>query len=226
MRVLDLFCGAGGAAMGLHWAWPHAEITGVDIVPMPRYPFNFILANAMTFPLEGYDFIWASPPCQFYSRTQHRKNAGIIYPDLIGPIRARIAPTKTLYCIENVTGARKWLRQPYLLCGGMFALGVVRHRLFETNFPMVIPPHQCNSKRVDVYLVSVTQHGPSARWYRRNPGRRFNVKIWHDAMGIDWMTRETLTQAIPPAYSEFIAKQVPSLLITDFTCQGKRGGVD
>src|SRR5258708_28352590 len=130
MKVLDLFCGAGGAAMGLPRAWPDAEILGVDIVPQPRYPFKFVQADAMTFPLEGYDFIWASPPCQAFSKT--RRITGKEYPDLIDPIRQRF-PTRIPYVIENVTGAP--LFAPVMLCGTMFGLKVIRHRNFETNFP-------------------------------------------------------------------------------------------
>lgn len=108
LKVLDLFCGAGGAAMGLQRAWPNAEITGVDNRPMAHYPFNFILADAMTFPLEGYDFIWASPPCQGYSIMRNlpwlREKE---YPLLIAPTRERLIVSDVPYCIENVPGA-KW----------------------------------------------------------------------------------------------------------------------
>lgn len=167
----------------------------------------------MEFPLEDFEFIWASPPCHHYSTgTRHRKNQGIVYPALIAPIRERLIKARALYCIENVPGAKNELRSPTLLCGGMFDLGVMRHRLFETNWKLVAPVHLCNGKLIDRDEVSITRHGPPARWYRKNPGREFDIKTWHEAMGIDWMNRLPLTQAIPPAYSEFIGREAIKIL--------------
>src|SRR3990167_5757112 len=100
--------------MGLHRAWPDAEIIGVDIKPMPRYPFTFIQADAMTFPLEGYDFIWASPPCQHYSALKTMTNARK-HRDLVGAIRLRLKASGTSWTIENVFGAP--LEYPLMLCG-------------------------------------------------------------------------------------------------------------
>lgn len=121
MRVLDLFCGAGGAAMGLHRMWPDAEIIGVDIKPQPRYPFTFILTDAMTFSLNGYDFIWASPPCQGYSWTSHIYHCQQRpYPKLIEDMRRQLSNAGVSYVIENVPGAP--LISPLLLCGTMFGL--------------------------------------------------------------------------------------------------------
>lgn len=187
--------------MGLHRAWPDAEILGVDIKPQPRYPFKFVQADAMTFPLEGYDFIWASPPCQAFSKTRAitRKN----YPDLIDPIRQRIQ-IGVPYVIENVVGAP--LFDPILLCGTMFGLKVIRHRNFETNFPVLTP--QCG------------RHGgtKSHRGYSRDAeficvaGHNFSVSQAKIAMGIDWMTGIELAQAVPPAYSQFLARQARSIL--------------
>ncbi len=144
MRVLDLFCGAGGAAMGLHRAWPEAEILGVDIELQPHYPFRFVQDDAVKFPVAGYDFVWASPPCQAYSRGGHwvrgKKNR-IDHPDLIAPIRGRIAACKA-WVIENVEGAP--LINPVMLCGSMFGLRIAkgylrRHRLFEASFLIMTP---------------------------------------------------------------------------------------
>ena len=238
-RVLDLFCGAGGAAMGLHRAWPEAEIVGVDIKPQPRYPFKFIQADAMEFPLERFDFIWASPPCQAYSvgSARWRKNGSRKYPDLIAPTRQRFKALGVNYCIENVQGAKKFLIEPFQLCGQMFGLGVVRHRLFEANFFVLQPAHpNCfgaviRAVAVGVYggaetfsysakhrrdYLSVSGHGPPGRFYRAvtvaghgGNSSTFRLQAWKDAMGIDWMTRDELTQSGPPAYSEFIARQVP-----------------
>lgn len=207
-KVLDLFCGAGGAAMGLHRAWPDVEIVGVDNRPQPRYPFRFVQADAMTFDLHGYDFIWASPPCHEYSTgTRHRKNAGIVYPDLLPVTQQALRASGQPFVIENVPGAARLMHDPVMLCGGMFGLGVMRHRFFEANWPLVAPAHKCNGREIDRDEVSVTRHGPPARWYRNNPGRSFSISTWHRAMGIDWMNRVALTQAVPPAYSEYIARQ-------------------
>src|SRR3989338_9102679 len=114
MRLLDLFCGAGGAAMGYSRAG-FTEIVGVDIKPQPRYPFTFIQADAMTYPLDGFDAIHASPPCHKYSTVgkQSAKKLGTIYSDLVGPIRERLEAAGVPYVIENVMGAP--LRQPVKL---------------------------------------------------------------------------------------------------------------
>lgn len=209
-RLLDLFCGAGGAAMGYHRAG--FEVVGVDIKPQPRYPFTFIEGDALEYvAAHGQEFaaIHASPPCHHYSTgTRHRKNQGVVYPDLLPPTQAILRALGLPYIIENVPGAKALLQEPLLLCGGMFGLGVMRHRYFEISFLVPAPEHTCNGKDVDRDAVSITRHGPPARWYRKNPGATFNIKQWHDAMGIDWMTRTPLTQAIPPAYTEYIGRQL------------------
>lgn len=211
MKLLDLFCGGGGASMGYSRAG--FDVTGVDILPQKSYPFPFNQADAMEFSLEGFDAIHASPPCHQYSTaTQHRKNAGIVYPDLLGPIQERLRASGKPYIIENVPGAKELLKDPIMLCGGMFSLGVMRHRYFESNLPIVAPPHTCNGNDIDRDAVSVTRHGPPVRWYRKNPGAVFNIKIWHDAMGIDWMPRGPLTQSIPPAYTQYLGQQLLQLL--------------
>jgi len=201
MRVLDLFCGAGGAAMGLHRAWPDAEIVGVDIKLQPRYPFTFVLADAMTFPLEGFDFIWASPPCQKYSAaTRHlAKDA----PKLIGAVRERMNGTP--WCIENTPGAP--LRNPITLCGLSFGLNVKRHRLFETSFH--VDPVPCIPGHPGNWLV-IFGHECRSRRHGHAAGRKNKIADGRKAMGIDWMTRGELSEAIPPAYSEYIAQQLRS----------------
>jgi len=201
-HALDLFCCAGGATKGLQRAGFH--VTGIDIRPQPRYCGDaFVQGDALTFPLDGFDFIWASPPCQGYSvGTGFGDRAKP--PRLIAEVRKRLRPYASV--IENVMGAKAHLYNPVMLCGAMFNLGVVRHRLFEASFPLLPPPHKCHGKEVDRDLVSVTAHGPPPRWYRRHPGATFNIKTWHDAMGIDWMTRNELREAIPPAYAEFIGR--------------------
>lgn len=224
-RILDLFCGAGGAAVGYYRAG-FTEIVGVDIEPQPHYPFTFIQGDALTADVDGFDAVHASPPCHEYSTgTRHRKNAGVIYPDLLGPTQRKLRAGDKPYVIENVPGAVLLLTSPIMLCGGMFELGVMRHRFFESNTDLAVPIHTCNGKEVDRDEVSVTRHGPPARWYRKNPGAKFNIKTWHRAMGIDWMSRDELTQAIPPAYTEWIGRQLLSRLLEDHdTGTGDEGG--
>ena len=180
--------------MGLHRAWPDAEIVGVDIKPQPRYPFTFVQADALEYPLDGFDFIWASPMCQRHSWAARRWKKE--WPDQVTPIRERLRGRT--HTIENVVGAP--LINPVRLCGGMFGLKVIRHRLFECSFPILVPPHPPCSGRIasgDAYTVA--GHGAESKSYKHAD--------WADAMGIDWMTKEELCQSIPPAYSEFIARQ-------------------
>ena len=199
-RALDLFCCAGGAGMGLHRAG--FEVVGVDIVPQPRYPFEFHQADALTYPLESFDFVWASPPCQVHSITaslhRHRVRKHL---DLIAPVRARLAASGAPYVIENVMGAP--LLNPIMLCGTMFGLRVYRHRLFETSFFLLAPPHGKHTQG---------STGSHRGYSRDNPmvcvaGHNFKKEEGEEAMGIDWMTnRAQLAQAIPPAYSEFLGR--------------------
>ena len=202
-RALDLFCGAGGASMGLHRAG--FDVTGVDIKPQPRYPFTFVQADAMTYPLEGYDFIWASPPCQAFTTLKNIRGNGHLHPQLVNQIRTRLEASNTPWVIENVPGAP--LRTPVILCGTMFdGLRVYRHRLFECSWGLVLPPSYCNHTHV---------MGPSRGAYHRLDETEFITCCGHNfqaasgkiAMQIDWMTRDEMAQAIPPAYSEFIGKQ-------------------
>lgn len=203
-RVLDLFSGAGGAAMGLHRAWPDAEIVGVDIKPQPRYPFSFIQADVMTFlgwaQLGTFDFIWASPPCQKYSAaTRHLAKET---PKLIDPVRDALIAAEVPYCIENTPGAP--LRNPVTLCGLSFGLNVKRHRLFETNFPVApvacVPGHPGNWLVIFGHECRDRRHGHAA-------GRKNKLADGRKAMDIEWMTRGELSEAIPPAYSQYIAEQ-------------------
>lgn len=209
MKVLDLFCCAGGAAMGLHRAWPDAEITGVDINPQPRYPFRFVQADAMTYPLDGFDFIWASPPCQAYSRmhklNQAQGNAKE-HPRLIEATRARLMASGIPYIIENVEGAP--LRNPVKLCGSMFGLLVQRHRLFETSFFTLAPDcrhEEFISDKPPLHRLQGVSRVVGC--YGNGRGQGDNKALWERAMGITWMVRKEIAQAIPPAYSEYLAKQ-------------------
>jgi DNA (cytosine-5)-methyltransferase 1 len=208
LRALDLFCGAGGASMGLHRAG--FDVTGVDIKRQPRYPFRFVQADALAppFDLSRFDFIWASPPCQGYSIMRNLpwlRNK--VYPLLIEPIREMLIASGAPWVIENVMGAHLpagWL------CGGMFGLPFFRHRAFECNFPWLQPghpPHRhtvrngrtCGSRARDI-----VHNG--ARRLGANVGHAAGVALAREAMDVPWMSREEITQAVPPAYSEFIGR--------------------
>jgi DNA (cytosine-5)-methyltransferase 1 len=198
VRLLDLFCCAGGAAMGYHQAG--FEVVGVDIQPQPRYPFEFIQADALDIPaLWQFDAIHASPPCQAYSNAQRlRKND---HPDLIGPVRERLIESGVPYVIENVFGAP--LREPTTLCGGMFGLKVYRHRLFETSFPIWAPHHPPHTAK-----QAKMGRPPKEGEFIQVVGNFSGVEYARAAMGIGWMTRDELREAIPPAFTQFIGKQL------------------
>ena len=207
--LLDLFCGAGGAAMGYSRAG--FEVIGVDHHPQPRYPFEFHLGDAMTWPLDRSEFIHASPPCQRYSiGTVRWRNEGRDYCDLVEPIRQRLEASGKIWVIENVIGS-PLARGSIVLCGLMFGLRVFRHRVFECSHFVFVPPHPSHrGKRVGEGYYSVAGNG--GRWkswgtVKRNVSKGTRDQ-WRQAMGIDWMTRKELTQAIPPAYTEWIGRQL------------------
>ena len=207
-RLLDLFCKAGGASVG--YARAGFEVEGVDIEPQPHYPFKFYQADALTFPLEGYDAYHASPPCLKYTLAGvvHR-NKGKIYPDLIGATRCRLVLAGKPYIIENVPPAARFLISPITLCGVYFGLGVFRHRKFECGFPVPQPLHTKHDGKIgDGKYFSVA--GGSGRWKSwgtvyRNVSKG-TIEQWRQAMGIDWMLRSEIKDAIPPAYTEYIGK--------------------
>jgi hypothetical protein len=150
-RLLDMFCGAGGCSMGYLRAG--FEVTGVDLHPQPHYPFRFIQADAIAYCRKHgheYDVIHASPPCQAYSITKNLKTAKTSHPDLVAATRAALIRTRKPYVIENVPGSP--LINPLMLCGSMFGLGVIRHRLFESSPPHMVRPGrmqtQCGSSHV------------------------------------------------------------------------------
>lgn len=205
MKVLDLFCGAGGAAVGIKRAWPDAEITGVDIAPQPRYPFTFVEADATTYPLDGYDFIWASPPCQRYSRaTVQQRQAGVEYLDCIDALRSALSGLGVPYVIENVPLAP--LLAPVMLCGQMFGLRVLRHRLFEANFAIQQPPHKSHAglqRGVGKDFVCAVINA-----WKKGEHKDDGVLTWREAMDIDWMTKRELSQAVPPAYAEYVCSRL------------------
>lgn len=209
MKLLDLFCGAGGAAVGYHRAG--FDVVGVDIAPQPRFPFPFIQDDALTFPFNGFDVIHASPPCQRFSvaSATHRDN-GKVYPDCLTPTHTRLKEWGGIWIIENVVGAPV-LSYAITLCGLSFGLKVFRHRVFQSSHVVFSPDHPSHvGTRVGEGMFSVA--GNAGRWkswgtVQRNVSKG-SVAEWRSAMGIDWMTRKELTQAIPPAYTEYIGRQI------------------
>jgi DNA (cytosine-5)-methyltransferase 1 len=219
LRALDLFCCAGGAGKGLDLAG--FEVVGVDIRPQPRYPFEFHQANALDFDVSGFDFIWASPPCQAHTSMKTMHNAKP-HLDLIPQTREKLKASGIPYVIENVVGAP--LIDPFMLCGTMFGLGVEdadlrRHRIFESSFPILAPKCQHGSRAtIGIYggharnrtrARTIGVYGEGARDSRRKFDKGvpdFTADQAREAMGIDWMTLAELSQAIPPAYSEFIGR--------------------
>lgn len=216
MKILDLFCGAGGSSMGYHRAWPEADIVGVDVVPQPNYPFRFIQADALNLPvnLDDFDLIHASPPCQVFSSVTPERAK---HADLVDQTRALLAGR--VYVIENVPQAP--LVDPIQLCGTSFgltadALGITwelrRHRIFETSFDVQAPECQHQHKVIGVYghlRVDTRPNNPNRRPPFDANGRPTNDwKAGHamanEVMGIDWMTPVELVQAIPPAYTEWL----------------------
>lgn len=189
--------------MGYHRAG--FEVVGVDIEPQPNYPFEFVQADAMTFPLDGFDVIHASPPCQRYTQLGTRENLSH-YPDLVDAIRERLQAAGVTWVIENVPGAP--LRKPIVLCGAMFGLRSYRHRLFECSKALKVPEHP-------KHVVRVNRRGENRREHWANGGfititGDVGTYCGPEAMGIDWMTGNELSQAIPPAYTEWIGRQLVS----------------
>ncbi len=200
--LLDLFCGAGGAAMGYHRAG--FDVIGVDIKPQPRYPFRFEQTDALEFLREGRArlavAIHASPPCQAYSNAQRIR--GREHPDLIAQVRELLHDADIPFVIENVVGAP--LIFPIEFCGAMFPpLRVYRHRLFESDVPLFAPAHP-------EHIAPLRKMGRAPRdgEFMHVVGNFSGVKRAREAMGIDWMTRDELREAIPPIYTEYIGRQL------------------
>ena len=191
--MLDLYCGAGGAAMGYHKAG--FEVVGVDLNPQHRFPFEFHQADAIQV-LEqeaewiraGFDAIHASPPCQHYANVTSWRGNPDAHPDLIAPTRALLEATGLPWVIENVPEAP--VRQDYLLCGTMFHLPIRRHRAFETNWPSQGAPGPCS-------------HQPSDK-----PFMHKQERAYADAMECYWMSAREGREAIPPAYTRHIGHQL------------------
>lgn len=202
-RLLDLYCKAGGAARGYQRAGFY--VVGVDIQPQPRYAGDeFIQADALSFPLDGFDVIHASPPCQAFSNAQRIR--GREHPNRIRDIRQRIhesADRHAEYVIENVVGARPWLIDPVELCGAMFGLRTYRHRLFESSIDLRVPFHPTH-----VAPTRKMGRAPRDGEFMHVVGNFSGAALAREIMQCEWMTRDELREAIPPAYTEFIGNQL------------------
>ena len=212
-RLLDLFCGAGGAAMGYHRAG--FEVIGVDHKPQPHYPFEFHQADALEFPLDGYDAYHASPPCQAYMDTNKHGRKLTKHPRLIEPTRALLEATGQPFVIENVYKAP--IRVDLMLCGTMFDLRVIRHRYFEMLFSAPPSPYSCNHWGTVAGGEFVGVYARGGKGHRHGRGLRDAAPLPSqvtaaNAMGIDWMTWYELTQSIPPAYTEYIGRYLITTL--------------
>ncbi len=223
LKALDLFCKAGGATKGLQRAGFH--VTGVDIEPQKNYCGDeFIQADAMEVSLDGHDFIWASPPCQAYSSIRRQLHPNKDHPDLVAPTRDRLVAWGGSWVIENVEQSPLEAGPPILfhnlagitLCGSMFGLHtdkheLRRHRLFESNFPLTQPQCQ-HSDRVVIGFYG--DHARGRTWVNGHHARGTDItkksekmRLVRDLMDIDWMDWNEAKNAIPPAYSEYIARQ-------------------
>ncbi len=214
-RLLDLFCCAGGAATGYSDAG--FEVIGVDIDPQPNYPFCFIRSDALTLDLKflkTFDAIHASPPCQSYSDLAKRNGNADSWPRLVEPVRDILIRSGLPYVIENVEGAP--LKNPVMLCGTMFkGLRVLRHRLFEANFPILTPKHGLHP-RVHTKDKRKSHYGKTddmLDFVQVTGGGNSSVAAARDAMGIAWMKKSELNEAIPPAYTCLIGRQLLAYVV-------------
>ena len=214
MRLLDLYCKAGGASKGYQLAG--FEVVGVDIKKQKRYPYKFIQADCLELMkdmefLRSFDVITASPPCQTHSITQHLRNAqgkSTDKIDLIPQTREALVASGKPYVIENVPGSP--LINPIKMCGSAFGLKVRRHRLFESNIQLTssICNHKEQGKPVGIYgsmRDEIPKGGHTAK----------SIEQAREAMGIDWMIWGELVEAIPPVYTETIGKQILSVLVSN-----------
>jgi len=210
MKLLDLFCGVGGASVGYGWAG--FEVTGVDLKHgkrYPKYPFTYIRADVLDVLqdhefMQQFDVIHASPPCQTHSITQHLRKAqgkSTSKLDLIPETRAALIASGKPYIIENVPGSP--LINPIQLCGSSFGLKVRRHRLFESNMDLIgsVCDHKAQGRPIGVY-GSLNDQIP-------NGGRTATtIDEARDAMGMPWAIWTELVEAIPPVFTKYLGEQV------------------
>ena len=219
-RLLDLFCGAGGAAVGYHRAG--FDVVGVDIAPQPHYPFDYIQTSTDVILthvelggpfVEQYgpiDVIHASPPCQGYTTMSNRH--GSTAPLFIDELRARLILIGLPYVIENVPGAKSHMRSPITLHGGMFGLGVNRPRLFESNVLLLVP----QARRVANAAAVYGRREDRRLLWRRTDGSELHAASLteaQEAMEMDWADWHGTKEAIPPAYTEFLGGQLIDHLV-------------
>ena len=230
VRIVDLYCCAGGAGMGYHRAFEAAgfrvETVGIDINPQPRFPFTFIQGDALNPPvrLQDFDFIHASPPCQGYSRLRHlpwlRDKE---YPLLIEPTREMLKQSGVPWVIENVEDAplqkdsNLFGAHGVWLCGQMFGLPLYRHRKFESSFPIARPFHPKHTEVIfkGRLLNSRYSQGSAGVTGVLSVGGNATgntVARVSEAMGIDWMQAAERKQAIPPAMTQYIGEQFISYM--------------
>lgn len=209
-RLLDLFCGVGGCSVG--YARAGWDVVGVDIVRQHEYPFEFVMANAMTYPLDGFDAVHASPPCKAHTvlQTTHQHRLRLFDPhtDLLTPMVDRLRAWGGPWIVENVVGA-PMPADAVTLCGSSFGLAVRRHRLFASSIPLTSPAcdHVAQGRAVGVY----GNGGADNARARRGGGGGVKVAGAEAAaaLGINWTDRQpSLAQAIPPAYTEHLGRQL------------------
>ena len=211
MKLLDLFCGVGGASAG--YAEAGFEVHGVDLKHGKRYPFTYVRADVLDVLkdqdyMQQFDVIHASPPCQTHSITKHLRNAqgkSTSKIDLIPETRAALIASGKPYIIENVPGSP--LIDPIQLCGSSFGLKVRRHRLFESNMPLVgsVCDHKLQGRPVGVY-GSLNDQIPGG-------GKTAStISEARQAMGMEWAIWTELVEAIPPAFTKYLGDQIGSWL--------------
>lgn len=229
--LLDTYCKAGGCSVG--YARAGFRVVGVDKEPQPNYPFEFYQGDAIEF-IEKYgrhfDVIAGSPPCQSYTKLEALTKSTV--PKLIIPTREAMIRAGKPYVIENVESKATYAEMvnPIRLCGSSFNLRVRRHRLFESNLDLSAPPcdHgwqdaspiykiRRSKSRGGSYMSGVAPvygHGGKLllEGFDTATNMREELRIMGEAMGIDWMTREELVQAIPPAFTEFLGRQIIRLI--------------
>lgn len=212
-KLLDLYCGAGGAGYGYHLAG--FDVTGVDIANQPNYPFDFVQSDAIEYVEKYghlYDAIHASPPCQHYTAISRGTNKNKYkYADLIDPTRKALQKFE-FTVIENVLQAP--LRQDLMLCGEMFSLKTLKHRIFECSFDIKQPEHVPHKGKSSTY--DPRRGGKTVGYYYSiygTGGSRGTKQQWMQAMQMPWVKyRKELTEAIPPAYTEYIGKELMNAL--------------
>lgn len=200
-ELLDLYSCAGGAGYGYDNAG--FKVTGIDINPMPHYPFDFIQADALEVLrdhafLSRFAAIHASPTCQTFARVTAWRGSRDNHPDLLTPTLALLAEVSIPWVVENVPEAG--LRPDFRLCGTQFGLNIRRHRDFQCGnwAPFeLMPGCQC-------------YRNPSLLPFEHKGERAFA-----DALGVPWMSAKEARQAVPPAYTEHIGNRLMEHLASE-----------